>query len=608
MKRTRTGGAITDHEVHESHAVKAFVVWLLHHVADSGAELMPFALFDGLSTVEEVLEKAASVSDLREKDGLCKVRLHEHSFVEVYNAYKKYGEGKNSDSFRFEILDVETVRRLFHKHPRLKHIYMARNTDQFAKCDTCFALNEEAKSTDRAIRAHAQRGLRVHYDTENCNRQDYVRRTMKPVVNEFDKTISGSLSIILDKPTKELTKLPAAAQLPKQVSSRLPNTIMGVIAHGISPYAIALPPANSDGINATCESLYATISEIQKEYTIPRVIHVQADNHSDNKCATKPLVLAWIVGMGIVDEIDLSFLVPGHGHSDLDQLFSKWLRRIIDRELRCVTHTRLMYAIKTASRRRHAPQAREISVKGIRDWKSFLADAAASRDLRRLSMSNASGEGVYQFKIKRGTNNSVGLTYKERSTNEQVYPRPFHDGETVRDDILGHGRFVDVAFDTELGEWRGSIDWASGQRTVRCAPPNAIALFDNAMPVPAGLPVFEPMRPEFLDEFKPAKAVIGRCLQSLPLLRDTPGAEAEWADYFAETEACIQQCSTDGGPWFRGEAPTLLRPGVSSISAPLTSVEARGAFLVDPITFAPNGGRGGFLDADRARLLAASGN
>lgn len=488
-KRMKTGGTLENHEVRESHEVKAFVIWLLHHVTDSGAELMPFAFFDGLETVDEVLQKAASITDLADADKLCKVRLHEHKFREVYDAYVAYGQGPHGDHFRFEILDIETTRKLFDKHPRLKHIYMARNTDQFAKCDSCFKLRAEVGSSDRDRRARAQRLLSEHYATENANRQDYVRRTMEPKVDEISHVVTGSISIILDKPTKEATKLPAAAQLPKQISARLQNTVMGAIAHGISVFAFPLPPATSDGVNATIECLYAVIAEIQKKYATPRRLCIQADNHGDNKCATMLLFLAWLIGTGIIDEAELSFLAPGHGHTDLDQLFSNWLRRILDRGLRCVTHSRLMEAIKTASRRRHAAQAEVVSIAGVRDWKTFFSGAAADVDLRRLAMSNVSGEAVYQFILKRGENGTVNLTYKERSTNSDIYPRPFHDGEVVRDDVFGSGSYIDVAFSAEAAQWRGVVEWENGQRTVRHAPPSPIVLFGGGSGLPSGSPM-----------------------------------------------------------------------------------------------------------------------
>ena len=64
---------------------------------------------------------------------------------------------------------------------------------------------------------------------------------------------------------------------------------------------------------------------------MPNTICVQADNASDNKCWTLLLFFAMLVHHGYTEEVFLSFLIVGHTHEDIDQLFSvlsRFLKRI----------------------------------------------------------------------------------------------------------------------------------------------------------------------------------------------------------------------------------------------------------------------------------------
>ena len=49
---------------------------------------------------------------------------------------------------------------------------------------------------------------------------------------------------------------------------------------------------------------------------------MQCDNAGDNKNQYLLFVSAWLVAKGIVNEVEVSMLVVGHTHEDIDQFFS----------------------------------------------------------------------------------------------------------------------------------------------------------------------------------------------------------------------------------------------------------------------------------------------
>jgi len=48
---------------------------------------------------------------------------------------------------------------------------------------------------------------------------------------------------------------------------------------------------------------------------------------------------------------------------------------------------------------------------------------------------------------------------------------------------------------------------------------------------------------------------------------NTPGAVEEWEKFHAEEDKRVALCKADGGPYYRGEAPPPLKPGVNAAVA-----------------------------------------
>ena len=611
-----------------SYSVVVAVQWLLWHVIDSGAEFIPTAAFDGLSTAEAQSNQATTGQAEEALENTCKIRLHERNITELYEKYVASSRGLSSFSsssssssssqspsspsatsgFRFEPLSYSKFCEVFNKNKDLVHVRLKRNTDNFAKCSICFETAAILATTGvhtEAARAAAPQQRKYHIHAEAENRRAYARRTFEPNVDRTRMLISGALSIVVDKPTKEATRQPALAQYPKYLGTgRMPNSIIGAIAHGYGSLVGYTPGANTEGINLTCTFIYLIIGEIQTDFNTPRKLNLQADNHADNKTPAMFCFVAWLIAKDVIDEATINFLSPGHGHMDLDRLFSKWIRSILDVRNKSVTRSRLMDSIKR-SRSRTTAVTSEVKVNGILDWAAFFAPAIADVGLHRYAMSSTSGEGIYQYILKKNTDGVVELFYKHRSMDDEVYPKLHQVGQNV---VVGGKScsVVDCKFNTVTQHWDFTAESPDAMYITYSAPPVGIRILDGQSGVPLGMPAYEGLNPKYVKQYEAAKGPINTCFTRMSAMKDTPGAIAEWKTFFEDEDRLIARCKADGGPYYRGETPPPFRPGVAQMEPTALPPPAQTVFNVDPVVFKPVGGSSGYSDAQRVAYAKAA--
>lgn len=148
-----------------------------------------------------------------------------------------------------------------------------------------------------------------------------------------------SVSIILDKWDSAKCTCPYFARKPgawwASVKHDVLNQhVLGVLVHGRPQHSMFLYTFNDSvagDANCNIEGLRRSLCELFSEVPMPRTMYIQADNASDNKNWTVLLFLAMLVYHGYTAHIYFSFLLVGHTHEDIDQVFS-----ILSRVFRCV--------------------------------------------------------------------------------------------------------------------------------------------------------------------------------------------------------------------------------------------------------------------------------
>lgn len=144
---------------------------------------------------------------------------------------------------------------------------------------------------------------------------------------------------------------------------------MGAIVHGYKTYCfVSYPPITKSDTNLNCEILRRILLDLRK---MPKKLYVQADNGGAMKTWTMLRFLSWLAGKGIVPEIELSMLIVGHTHEDIDQFFSV-ISRVLDQQ-NAYTPQEFMELLKTAHKDPSwQPQVSTLFTKF--DYESWLKD------------------------------------------------------------------------------------------------------------------------------------------------------------------------------------------------------------------------------------------
>ncbi|XP_019627798.1 PREDICTED: uncharacterized protein LOC109472461, partial [Branchiostoma belcheri] len=103
--------------------------------------------------------------------------------------------------------------------------------------------------------------------------------------------------------------------------------LTGALAHGQKKaFIYAWTPKFHMDTNITVNVLIRSLLEVAKEYNghLPNTLYLQLDN-SAKECKNKYVIAfsTWLVKLGIFRKVKLGYLMPGHTHEDVDQMFSR---------------------------------------------------------------------------------------------------------------------------------------------------------------------------------------------------------------------------------------------------------------------------------------------
>jgi hypothetical protein len=101
--------------------------------------------------------------------------------------------------------------------------------------------------------------------------------------------------------------------------------VLGVLVHSRPRHKAFLYTFNDTikgDANTNIEGIRRTLASLYSDKAMPRIVAVQGDNASDNKCWAVLLFLGMLVYHKYTNIVYFSFLLVGHTHEDIDQLFS----------------------------------------------------------------------------------------------------------------------------------------------------------------------------------------------------------------------------------------------------------------------------------------------
>lgn len=309
----------------------------------------------------------------------------------------------------------------------IAHIFRARKLMNFQKCTTCVndnaAIQQAIKEGDMPKLAAAKARRAAHHGVTRGARLEYHR-----VRSEAKDPHRSTLSLIIDKWDSDKCCVPWFARSPGHWWTAtkheiLKQHVVGVLVHSRPNrhfFFVSNESIKGDA-NFNIECLWQVLLTLGSVVGLPRTMRVQADNASDNKNWTMMLFFGVLVQHEYILDIYFSFLVVGHTHEDIDQLFSK-VSRYFRARGRIMTPQEFLRELKNAMR--EAPV--DIStVTSVADWSSHLRPFLMSPIPSGLQHATVEEEVLvpHTFWIhRRQSDGVVVFHYKELSTDKIWLP------------------------------------------------------------------------------------------------------------------------------------------------------------------------------------------
>jgi hypothetical protein len=256
---------------------------------------------------------------------------------DAYKAFKSYMQKMNELGHLSCTISDTHFRKVWKKHfPNV--VPSAKSTANFAQCNTCSAAKEAILSANNMgeleqVRIHRSK----HLLRAKLERRFYAVRKSH---GEFEST-GKVLSMIID--ACDYNKFGLIR--PKGRSSKMADkpvlgqSLQTVLVHGRGIYQYSTRPHvnQGGGVNFTLECLMRTFDKLQLQnpsMPLPSKLYVQLDNCTGSNKNKYMLAFAdRLVRNGVFEEVVLSFLMVGHTHEDIDQLFSVISYKLRQRDL-----------------------------------------------------------------------------------------------------------------------------------------------------------------------------------------------------------------------------------------------------------------------------------
>ena len=421
--------------------------------------------------------------------------------------YRYEEHAEYSETFGQEAVKLPYFCRVLRTAPELKHIARARPKLNFQGCKVCTVLQDAVmsalKSGDKVALALAKARRAQHLAQQRAERLCYYARAGMG----RDSTTS-CVSMIIDKWDSAKTTVPYFARSmtwwKEAKHNVLEQHVVGVLVHSEpnQSYLYTINDSIGGGANLNVEALRRTVLHLYSNSPLPRKMCINADNASDNKCWTLLLFLAMLVYHRYTEEVRahtcshmhsthmhmhsthmharththicvhvhacihthmhaqviLSFLIVGHTHEDIDQLFSvlsRYLKKIGKVMGPSEFQSELQNALYASERTAHLEL-----LQAVIDWDAYLrphlvdpapvgiqhADLSGESKKSKAGGKSTEGSSVdgaaetqkevripHLFWIHRRSDETVVLHYKEFAAHSVFLPKKRGSDPAVTD-------------------------------------------------------------------------------------------------------------------------------------------------------------------------------
>jgi hypothetical protein len=245
------------------------------------------------------------------------------------------------------------------------HVKIREHKAVGLKCNTCAILSDLRRTfKDQANREYIKVLHAFHRATYMGERlKYYMRRT------NGEQFPSRYLSLISDGMAQIHCQLPWCANLTNLQC--LPHHIQGLIAHGRKIFMYRTFHNVQNGANLQIHTLLKTLESIMRaeKGKLPDTIYVQIDGGSENTAKVVLALCELLIHKGLCKRVELTRLIPGHTHDDIDGKFSLIWRGI--RGTHIFTHEQYSTAIETLLTTKYM-ECEPIDILCVPDYTAYL--------------------------------------------------------------------------------------------------------------------------------------------------------------------------------------------------------------------------------------------
>lgn len=280
---------------------------------------------------------------------------------------------------------------------------------QHSCCQTCFELREKTYRTWAPLeqKMHFARQWRDHLRDQYMDRMLYWN--LRFLSRSFDSTV---LVIIIDSMDRKKAVWPKYdfTRKPHQIEALKPRprmTVTGGIAHGWCTGIFITQETLSHGSNAYVEVLCQLLDKVAELCRVqgrrfPVHLVLQADNTvAQTKNQYAAAFCSQMVGMRKFSTVTLNFLMVGHTHEDIDQLFALICQYVIRRH-RWQTPEEFQRLVQESLAQKVAAKGEVLVVRGLRCIREYAAWLEPQRITLYGCWGNRDGfEAPHSFAFKR---------------------------------------------------------------------------------------------------------------------------------------------------------------------------------------------------------------
>ncbi|KAI8489490.1 ATP binding [Branchiostoma belcheri] len=332
--------------------------------------------------------------------------------------------------------------------------------NRFTKCDECEELKKQLKEAKIEDDFNALRERRQsHLQLANSARQKYYKH-----IKKAKQYPDNYLSIIIDSMDQNKTSLPHFSTPTKNQTSlqQMKIHLTGVLAHGQrKSYVYAWTSKYRMDVNITTNVLIDVLTDISKEKRgrLPSTLYLQLDNSAkENKNKFMIAFCTWLVKLQIFQKVKLGYLMAGHTHEDIDQMFSRFSVRLQRQD--ATTVTELFRCIEAS----YAPQPQCRLLQALWDYRTLMSTHITA---------DMSGHSRPHNFVMRAVDNKVNLlaqlwpvpTCPKVDISVDTFVEGFPTKKLVRDVWVGVDDEANVEHNDEVRKMKNDLDkWSATLR------------------------------------------------------------------------------------------------------------------------------------------------